>query len=53
MALERRTNEGEAAKAELEALVTINAARQVQVGGLPAFMYPSCPGLLLVQRLPL
>ena len=30
MALERRTNEREAAVAELEASVTINAARQVQ-----------------------
>ncbi|KAL3148684.1 hypothetical protein ABBQ38_014099 [Trebouxia sp. C0009 RCD-2024] len=31
LALERRTNEWEAAKAELEASVTINAARQVQI----------------------
>lgn len=31
MALERRTSEREAAVAELEASVAINAARQVQV----------------------
>lgn len=33
MALERRTNEREAAVAELEASAAINAARQVQVSG--------------------
>ena len=35
MALERRTNDKEAALAELEASVTINAARQVQVSWCP------------------
>lgn len=56
LALERRTNEWEAAKAELEASVTINAARQVQVGEhcLGSAPSPCAPrsGLRLVRRLP-